>query len=256
MDSDVLPYSRFAFAYDEMMSNVNYRRWVAYILDLFRYYDAKPRRILDLACGTGSVAVPLAQAGYEVTGLDRAKEMLDVGRAKAQKANVHVEWVEGDMRRFHFDIPFDAVLCLYDSINYALDLGEFRQVCECVWRSLHPGGLFIFDVTTERNILQHFHLQTYAENEPTYSYVWKNVYSRYDKICRTELTFFLRGEDGRFERYIETHLQKIFEVGEMRAVLESVGFDFLSAFDAWTFTRYRRNSDRINITARRRAARK
>lgn len=252
MEKDVLPYSRFAFAYDEMMSNVNYRRWVNYILDLFRYYDAKPHRILDLACGTGSIAIPLAQMGYEVVGLDRAKEMIEVGQAKARRANVHIEWVPGDMRSFRFEKPFDAVLCLYDSINYALDLEQFRQVCTCVFKALHPGGLFIFDVTTERNILEHFHLHTYAENEPNYSYIWKNVYSRYDKICRTELTFFLRGEDGRFERYIETHLQKIFEVGEMRRVLEAVGFEFLSAFDAWTFVRYHRNSDRINITTRKR----
>jgi ubiquinone/menaquinone biosynthesis C-methylase UbiE len=252
MDSGVLPYSRFAFAYDDMMANVNYRRWVTYVTELFRHYDAKPRRILDLACGTGSVAVPLAQMGYEVTGLDRAQEMMDVGEAKAKRANVRVEWVQGDMRSFRFDTLFDAVLCLYDSINYALNLDEFRQVCECVWRALQPDGLFIFDVTTERNIVEHFHLQTYAENEPNYSYVWKNVYSRYDKICRTELTFFLRAEDGRYERHIETHLQKIFEVGEMRRVLETVGFDFLSAFDAWSFTRFHRNSDRINITARKR----
>jgi ubiquinone/menaquinone biosynthesis C-methylase UbiE len=250
MDPEILAYSRFAHAYDDMMSNVNYRRWVNYIVELFHYYDHKPQRVLDLACGTGSVAVPLAQMGYDVTALDRAPEMLDVGRGKADRAGVCVRWVEGDMRRFALERTFDAVLCLYDSINYALDISELRQVFQCVRAALEPHGLFIFDITTERNIVKHFHLQTYAENEPTYSYVWKNVYSKYDKVCRTELTFFLRRADGGFERSVETHLQKIFDVDEVKRALSHTDFEFLSAFDAWTFSRYHRNSDRVNFTAR------
>lgn len=248
--SDVVPYSRFAYAYDEIMSNVNYRRWVDYVIDLFRHYEVKPRRLLDLACGTGSVAVPLAERGFEVVGLDRAQEMMNVGADKARQRGVTVEWVQGDMRDFSFGEPFDAVLCLYDSINYARDARELRQVVDCVWRVLKPGGLFAFDVTTERNIVEHFHMNTFAENEPRYSYVWKNVYSRHDATCCTELTFFIARPDGLFERHVETHIQRIFEVPEIKGILVERGFDYLSAFDAWTFSRYHGNSDRINITAR------
>lgn len=252
MESDRLPYSRFAYVYDEMMSNVNYRRWANYVADLFRHYKQEPRRILDLACGTGSTAILLAQMGYEMTGIDRAREMMDVGVEKAEKAGVTLDWDVGDMRSFTVGKPFDAVLCLYDSINYALSLRELREVFQCVHNAVVPGGLFIFDVTTERNIVQHFHLETYAENREDYSYIWKNVYTKADKICRTELTFFLRQEDGHFARHIETHLQKIYEVTEVRNLLAETGFDLLSAFDAWSFSKYHRSSDRINFTARKR----
>ncbi|MDA1192243.1 MAG: class I SAM-dependent methyltransferase [Candidatus Poribacteria bacterium] len=250
MASDRIPYSGFAFAYDDMMQNVDYKRWVNYMIDLFEHYDVKPERVLDLACGTGSIAVPLASMGYEVTGIDRAKEMIEVGESKARRQQVAVEWKVGDMRRFKVDRPFDAVLCLYDSINYALDYEELNSVIKRVHDALEPDGLFIFDITTERNIVEHFHLQTFAENRGDYSYVWKNIYAKYDKICRTELTFFLRKEGGLFERHVEMHLQKIFEMNELKKALKDNGFQYLSAFEAWSFARPTRNADRINITAR------
>ncbi|GIX06004.1 MAG: methyltransferase [Candidatus Poribacteria bacterium] len=247
-----IPYRRFAYAYDRMMSNVDYDRWVRYMVELFEYYGPMPRRVLDLACGTGSIAIPLAQRGFQVTGIDRAPEMLEVAEKKAKRAGVSVEWRVGDMRNFTVEDPFDAVLCLYDSINYALTREELEAVFESVHRALVPGGLWIFDVTTEHNIVEHFHGETFSENHPDFTYIWKNVYLRTEKICRTELTFFLRNESGSFDRYIELHLQKIFEVGEIKRSLDRTGFHLLSAFDAWTFSKHRRDSDRINFTARRR----
>jgi len=242
------PYTRFAAAYDKMMENVNYSRWTNYMVDLFAYYNRHPRKVLDLACGTGSITIPLAQRGYEMWGLDRAEEMLESARQKAEEHNLEVKLVQGDMRDFTFPEKFDAVICLYDSINYALNREELIQVFNCVHNVLVPDGLFIFDVTTERNIVKHFNLQTFAGDEEDYSYIWKNLYSHRDKICRTTLTFFLR-ENDHYRRYIELHLQKIFEVPEIKKALKETGYKFLSAYDCFTFNRWNRSSDRINFSA-------
>ncbi len=247
---EAIPYNRFAYAYDDMMAHVDYGRWVRYIADLFELYDAKPRRILDLACGTGSVAIPLAQHGFEVVGIDRAPGMLDVAARKAERAGAEVEWAEGDMRDLGIDAEYDAVVCLYDSVNYMLSAAELKMAFESVSRALRPGGLFIFDVISERNILRHFHSKTFAENHPEYTFVWKNVYTKYDKVCRTEITFFYRGDNGAFSRSVESHVQRIFELREIRAALKQTGLKYLSAFDAWSMTKYDRHSDRINVTAR------
>jgi len=247
------PYTKFAVAYDKMMQNVDYVRWTNYMVDLFAYYNCHPRKMLDLACGTGSLTIPLAQRGYEMWGLDRAEEMLEVAGQKAEENNLIVQLVQGDMRNFVLSEQFDAVLCLYDSINYALSIEELIQVFDCVYDVLAPDGLFIFDVTTERNIVKHFHLQTFAQDEEDFSYIWKNVYSHRDNVCRTTLTFFLRDND-HYLRHIELHLQKIFEVSEIKKALKQTGYKFLSAYDCFTFNRWNRYSDRINITARKMAS--
>ncbi|MCZ6680115.1 MAG: class I SAM-dependent methyltransferase [Candidatus Poribacteria bacterium] len=243
------PYEKFAHAYDRMMSNVDYVRWANYIEDLFRHYKCQPRKILEIACGTGALTVLLAERGYEMWGLDCAEGMLTVAREKAEKRHLDIPFIQGDMRNFELQQQFDAVLCIYDSINYAVDEDELESVFRSVSKHLDLSGLFILDVTTERNIVQHFHTQTFAENQDDYSYIWKNVYSRHNQICHTSLTFFIR-EGDLFHRFEEIHIQKIFEVKTVNRRLEQAGYKMLSAYDMYTFNRWSRHSDRINLTAR------
>ena len=243
------PYTRFAYAYDKMMENVDYDRWARYVEDLFEYYGPIPKRVLDIACGTGQVTVRLARSGYEMFGVDKALEMMQVAREKARNMRVKIGLAQSDMRSLPFKRTFDAAICLYDSINYMLTREDLRKAFLSAASVLKTGGLYIFDVTTERNIVLHFHLQTFAETEDDFSYIWKNVYSFRDKICRTVLTFFIK-EGDTYRRYDELHVQKIFEVDEVKEDLERAGFKMLNAFDAFTFRRWGRDSDRINFIAR------
>ena len=86
MASFVSPYTKFAAAYDKMMKNVDYVRWADYVDRLFALYNFRPRRVLDIACGTGSATVLLAEKGYMMSGTDRAIEMLLWAREKAKSA--------------------------------------------------------------------------------------------------------------------------------------------------------------------------
>lgn len=243
------PYEQFSYAYDRMMRNVNYTRWCDYIESLFKMYRCEPRRILDLACGTGSLTLLLASKGYEVTGIDKAQGMLKVAREKADSENQKISLHQGDMISFQLDQQFDAILCTYDSINYAIDEDELSRMFETVSKHLTIDGLFIFDVTTERNIVEHFHNKTFSENHQDYSYIWKNNYLYNTKMCRTFLTFFIR--DGElFNRYEEVHQQRIYEVQTINNLLKDSGFKMLSAYDMYTFNKWNRSSDRINFTAK------
>lgn len=243
------PYEKFAYAYDQMMTNVNYARWAHYIESLLDKYDCKPRQILDLACGTGALTFLLASKGYEMTGVDRAIGMLDIAREKAEKHDVDIAFHHGDMLDFQLNQQFDVILCTYDSINYAINEDELSRVFQCVSAHLEPDGLFIFDVTTERNIVEHFHNKTFSENHADYTYIWKNSYLYHTKICRTLLTFFIR-EGTLFHRFEEVHQQKIFEVNTVNDLLKASGYKPLSAYDMYTFNWWNRYSDRINFTAR------
>lgn len=242
------PYEKFAYAYDRMMKNVNYIRWTDYIVSLFGKYGCEPKKILDVACGTGALTVLLASRGYWMTGIDRATGMLKVARKKAQELDLEIAFNQGDMLNFQLDQQFDAILCTYDSINYASNENEMRDIFQRVSSHLAPNGLFIFDITTERNIVEHFHNKTFSENHQDYSFIWKNNYIHHTKMCRTFLTFFIR-EGELFRRYEEVHHQRIYEVDTIKDLLKASGYKTLSAFDMYTFNRWTRTSDRINITA-------
>ena len=243
------PYEKFAYAYDRMMRNVNYLRWADYIESLFSKYDSKPKNILDVACGTGALTVLFATRGYEMTGIDRARGMLKVAEEKAENLDLHITFQHGDMLNFQLNQKFDAILCTYDSINYAANENEMSDIFKTVSQHLAPNGLFIFDITTERNIVEHFHNKTFSENHQDYSFIWKNNYIYHTKMCRTFLTFFIR-EGELFRRYEEIHHQRLYDVETINKLLKSTGYKVLSAYDMYTFNRWSRSSDRINFTAK------
>lgn len=103
--------------------------------------------VLDLACGTGRLAIPLAQKGFKVVALDASCPMLALAKQKAQ--SLPIEWIHGDMRDFHLHKRFDLILMTGNAFQ-ALDTEEDqRRMLECVREHLTPAGLFVF---TTRNL--------------------------------------------------------------------------------------------------------
>ena len=95
-------------------------------------------RVLDLACGTGRVAIPLAGRGYAVSGLDISDRVLQVARHEAPELDLR----RGDMR----DLPweggsFDAVVNILTAFGYFPTQAEDERVLAEVARVLAPGGL-------------------------------------------------------------------------------------------------------------------
>ena len=79
MSSDDAAYTHVAPYYDRLM-DVDYREWAGYLRQIWAGLGLKPRRILELGCGTGGVTIPLAQMGYEILAADRSPAMLAVAR--------------------------------------------------------------------------------------------------------------------------------------------------------------------------------
>ena len=133
----------------------------------------RPARILDLACGTGTLAIAFAQKGDSVIGLDRSAAMLDLARQKQAELEseasspLALSWVQGDMRDFTLDEPVDAVLCHSDSLNHLSDEDELRAAFRQVARALKPNGCFIFDLNTLENY-QNFWNGSDTDEGPNY----------------------------------------------------------------------------------------
>jgi ubiquinone/menaquinone biosynthesis C-methylase UbiE len=110
--------------------------------------DLKPEaQVLDLCCGQGRHAVPLARAGYRMTGLDRSAYLLEQARLAEQRARTQVNWVRGDMRWLPWREQFDACLNLFTAFGYFEDDAQNEQVLHEVHRVLRPGGRLLLDVS-------------------------------------------------------------------------------------------------------------
>jgi SAM-dependent methyltransferase len=101
--------------------------------------------VLELACGTGRIAIPLAAAGFDVTGLDLSPSMLRTARRKAEEGRVGVRWVEADCRRFDLGRTFNLILFPFNSMAHLHDLESIEASLGAVRRHLDPAGRFILD---------------------------------------------------------------------------------------------------------------
>jgi SAM-dependent methyltransferase len=112
-------------------------------------------QVLDLGCGQGRHAVPMAASGVQVVGQDRSPHMLDLARRAADEAGATVDWRQADMRDVPDESRFDAVLSLFSAFGYFAEDEDNVAVLRAVARSLRPGGRFIIDLNNrEAAILQ------------------------------------------------------------------------------------------------------
>ncbi len=108
--------------------------------------DVEVREILDVACGTGRHAIPLSKKGYTVTGGDRSQAMLAVLEEKVRRANIEIPVIKCDMKDIEFREEFDAIICMYTSINYLLTDQDIEKAQVAFYRALRPGGIVILDL--------------------------------------------------------------------------------------------------------------
>ena len=115
----------------------------AFWLDLAETYGGP---ILEIMSGTGFIAIPLAQAGHDVTGVEMAEPMLVEAARKSQAAGVDITWVDGDARAFDLDRQFRLILLPSNSICHLLTRQDLEACLATVARHLHPEGRFALNV--------------------------------------------------------------------------------------------------------------
>ena len=100
--------------------------------------------VLDVACGAGRHAVPLAERGFRVTGLDISSQFLGEARRFAQEHRVSVDWRLNDMRNLSFQEEFDAALCFGNSFGY-LSRNDTKHFLRRLSAALRKGARFVLE---------------------------------------------------------------------------------------------------------------
>lgn len=122
------PYETLAGAYDGLTTDVDYAAVLQFFETVLQRAGHSPKTVLDLACGTGSMSVLLAERGYRVIGADISEEMLT---AAAQKAAAMTEnppfFICQPMQRLTLPEPVEAIVCLLDSLNYLTEPEDCRK---------------------------------------------------------------------------------------------------------------------------------
>lgn len=232
--------------YDHLMRSVPYDRWVDYVEQLLERHGIRPRRVLDLCCGTGKVGSELLRRGYETLGVDLSEQM--AVRCRSQRPPLPAAVM--DARRLGLrEASLDLVVSLYDSLNYILKPEELLACFMGVARGLRPMGWLIFDMNTTFALAAGLFAHSNVGSGDRLEYEWVPSYDPATRICRVEMSFVWRGDGGK-RRYTEVHYQRAYEIRELRAMLQQAGFEALRFYHAYTLGRPSRWSDRIFVMAR------
>jgi SAM-dependent methyltransferase len=226
----------------ELLAAVYERDWGGFSDRFLRFIDLAlekagtvPSTALDLACGTGGLALALAGRGWRVVGLDLSPAMIRVACGKGSSAEFQV----GDMRSFDLGTRFDLVTCAFDSFNYLLSLDEVRAAFRCVRTHLQPGGLFLFDLNTPSLYEAHHHGIIERDVED----VAFRQELRYEAKERLAYTTF------RFDRGVEVHVQRAYEREEIESQLRKAGLRSIAVHGDMRGAPATRASERLFLTA-------
>ena len=178
-------------------------------------------RVLDVPCGTGRVAVPLAERGFTVAGLDISEAVLAVAR----EADPGIDFRHGDMRELPWpDESFDAVLNLWTAFGYFETQAEDERVLAEVARVLVPGGVFVLDTVNQAALVRGFRPQAWEELDDGSILLQEH---RYDLITgRSQAVWTFVRDGGRTELSFDHRLYTTPEYVELlrRAGLQTTAF--------------------------------
>lgn len=234
MNNESIPLYRDGRHYDALNSFL--------VADIPFYVEEACRAggpVLELACGTGRLAIPIAQSGVETVGLDLTPSMLAHARAKAEAAGVKIEFVEGDCRSFALERKFALIFMAFNSMQHLHEYESLAALFRNVRTHLAEGGRFVFDVFNPKiAILARAAGERHLEREyqdpdgkGTMAFENTMVYDDAAQVSHIQCYFVRLGPSGeRIDVRVEQlHLRSFFPQ-ELDLLVRSQGFEIVEKF--------------------------
>ena len=252
-------YDKFSIYYDEIYSSYDYEGDCEYLQRLFdRYCKTMPKSVLDLGCGTGNHSIPLALKGFNVSGLDLSKRQIESAMKKAQKHNVtdKTQFLHGDMRNFSLEKQFDASIIMFGSFGYLLSDEDVKNALERINLHLKSNGLLVLEfwaIGGLKHEASERGYRTWDKIETPEHVIIRIAESKFDEgkcALRVQFDFIVYSEKTVIDEFSETHMLRLYSLGELRTFLLNAGFEIVGIFETESFDQAKANSFRPIAVAR------
>lgn len=246
-------YSYPAEFYDALQSGVDYGAYCDFAIKTANKYKLHPKTALDLACGTGAVAVELEKRALDVTAVDISEEMLCVLYDRISESDSNILVLCQDMRELDLNDTVDLAVCALDGMNYLLDTKSLKKALERVHLFLSPGGVFIFDMNTRYKFENIYAKRDYILESEGLLCAWQNNYNPKTKKCDFVLSFFEEQDDGSYERYDEIQTERCYSEKTVLRLAKDVGFEVCGVFSDFDYSPLANDSERMYFVLKKRA---
>lgn len=223
-------------------------------LQFWTHAAASCRTVLELGCGTGRIAIPIAVSGPEVIGIDSSASMLDQARRKTRAAGVNLQYVLGDMRAFELGRDdIDLAILSFNTLNVLVSLDDALACLRCARRHLSPNGRLIIDTflpTPQRLLAEELKIEYVLPDDVTIAITAQRSYNPAQQLRTLDLV--IRASNGA---PIETDRNEVhvYYPSELVLLLTQAGFDVVAAYGGYDQRRLDARSHRMILVASPRA---
>jgi len=243
-------YQRYASVYDQSGQRSFSLRMVPYLETVLARHGASGNRLIDVACGTGTLACAMAAKGWDVVGVDGSAAMLAHARAKAEEQGISVRWIQQDMRHLDLDSRASFVTCLYDSLNYMLTGDDLLHAFRSAYRCLDPDGWYLFDMNTAYCFESLWDGDAYVHDSSDLTVLISGAYDERKQRVHARVTWFER-QDDLWAKGSEEHVEQAYPPEQVATHLQDVGFMIEGCYDCFTLREPDEESVRIFWVAHR-----
>ncbi len=239
MDRSSSPvYDSVSLIYEELMRDVNYKKWSKYLLDVVsEYLDNKDPSVLELASGNCKIARHISKKYHNIIASDLSLPMLQNGKKD------FITKVCCDMTSLPFNSKFDLIYSTFDSVNYLFSKRKLLTLFLEVKKVLSASGIFTFDVSLEKNSLEFEGAYTVEGKINGYSFTRKSKYNPISRIHKN--IFSITDEYGNVKK--EIHKQKIYKFETYFDIIAKAGMYVVECLDAFTFNNGNQHSERVQF---------
>ncbi len=245
-----MSYSSFAEVYDSLTVNVDYKRRAEYIASILKDFNINDGLLLDLACGTGSLAIEFSKMGYEVIATDASPEMLMQAQEKAYNEEQSIMFLCQRMEQTDLYGTVRAIVCALDSINHLESLEQLNQTFGVLKNFIDDGGIMVFDVNTLYKHQKVLANNTFIYDEKDVYCVWQNRLFKDERTVNINLDFFIKQGDV-YHRFCENFCETAFTDEEITSACQSNGFTVVKRYRDLSCGGPKEDTERIYYVIRR-----
>jgi 2-polyprenyl-3-methyl-5-hydroxy-6-metoxy-1,4-benzoquinol methylase len=203
------------------------------LLRTIKKYGIRPPALLDLACGTGTLAIMMKRKGWDVLGIDASEAMIEVATRKTKSVRPPIAFLRQDMRSFASPRKVGLVTCMFDAINHLTSHTDVLRCFRGVNAVLETGGYFVFDVNNEL-CYKTVWRQTDVIHEPDFTIILQNSFDAGKRRAESDVTLFLRN-GTLFRKKTEIVRERFYPRDEIRDLLDRADFTVMEC-DDFNFT--------------------
>ena len=240
-------YEELAASYDSLTEDVEYRKRADFLLKLLGKSRIPVHTVLDLACGTGTMTCLLAEAGFEMIGVDQSEDMLAEAAGKqVSEGKIPPIYLQQSMEKLDLYGTVEAAVCCLDSLNYLTDARALRRTLQRLHLFVAPGGVFLFDINSPYK-LRGLDGQVFLDEGEDVYCVWRTEFDKRSRICTYGMDIFRR-EGDLWRRSQEEHYEKAWEVEELKGFLQEAGFGHIRTYGDCVLRAPKEDEQRIYFT--------